>query len=114
VDECIGGECASPQPTLDPYSVLPNPDDWPEPPDWMFTGLYIVIAIMAAVVAVTIVIALVTWRRKSRETRGRQPTEWVSLSDISDTPTRGGVQGVREATPEHEADEPERGAGHAQ
>lgn len=98
MEDCIGGECASPQPTFDPYAVLPDPDDWPEPPEWMFTALYVVIAIMVVALIVTILVALATWRRKAVETRDRQPKEWVALSDIPST-TRGGVRGVRESSP---------------
>ncbi len=105
MEDCIGGECASPQPTFDPYAVLPDPDDWPEPPDWMFTALYIVIAIMVAALIVTILVALATWRRRTVETRERQPKEWVALSDIPST-TRGGVRGVRESSPTSEGAEP--------
>lgn len=103
MNDCIGEECSSPQPTFDPYAVLPDPDDWPEPPDWMFTGLYIVIAIMVAALVVTVIVALATWRRRAVETRGRQPKEWVSLSDISENPTRGGVRGARESSPHETA-----------
>ncbi len=70
----------------------------------MFTALYVVIAIMALALVITIFVALATWRRKSVETRGREPQEWVALSEIPTT-TRGGVRGVRESAPSHGEDE---------
>lgn len=110
--ECWGDDCASPAPTGDPYSVLPNPDDWPEPPEWMFTAIYVVIAIMALALLVTLVAALVTWRRKSGEVTARQPASWVDLNDLPDT-SRGGVRGVRESGP-LEVHPPDSGASHTE
>ena len=100
--ECVGDECASPSPYDDPYSVLPDPDEWPEPPEWMFTAVYVIIAIMAVAVVIVIVAALLTWRRRTGEVRARQPKEWVDLADLPET-TRGGVQGVRSSVADDDA-----------
>ena|GEM_PF-3532431 len=92
---CTDSTCSTPPPTVNPYSVLPNPDDWPDPPEWMFSALYVLIVLMAVIVAATLIVAFVYWRRRAAQARVSRSTQWVDLDEVFHD-MRGGVSGARQ------------------
>ena len=68
--------------TVEPDPFAPDVTMWPEPPDWLFPAIIVLVVVTAITITVLAVLWIKSVRVQRAEAAQRPKTEWVDLSKL--------------------------------